>query len=102
MAQYIEMSPDQVRSEATRLMNLKQQHDAQMQRMSSIINSTSEIWKGGAQQSYIDKFNEMQKDFQRFSEMLQKFSELIKSSADEIEEANIQSANNTETIQSAR
>ncbi len=102
MAQYIEMTPDQVRGEANRLLQLKEQHDTQMQRMASIINSTSEVWKGGSQQSYIDKFNEMQKDFQRFSEMLDKFSQLIRSSADEIEQANIESANHTETIQSAK
>ena len=102
MAQFIQMSPDQVRSEAARLANLKQQHDSQMQRMSQIINSTSEVWKGGSQQAYIDKFNEMQKDLQRFSEMLEKFSQLIRSSADEIEQANVESASHTETIQSAR
>ena len=102
MAQYIEISPDQVRSEAARLMQLKELHDQKMQRMSQIINSTSEVWKGSSQQAYVDKFNEMQKDFQRFSEMLQNISNLMKSSADEIEQANKDSASHVESIQKAR
>ncbi len=102
MAQYIEIQYDQVRSEANRLMQLKEQHDNQMRRMAQIINSTSDVWKGSAQQAYIDKFNEMQKDFQRFSEMLQHLSELILSSAEELQQADTDSASHVDTIEKAK
>ncbi len=102
MAYMIQMDPDQIRGEAGRLLKLKDEYDREFKEMSDIIHSTSEIWQGGAQQAYAAKFDEMRADFQRFSEMLDKFSKLIRSSADEIEEANRESASHVEQVQHAK
>ena len=99
MAQLIEMTPESLRSEAKRLMELKATHDDQIKRMGDIIHSTSDIWQGGAQQAYANKFDEMQVDFNKFSEMLQHFSELISSSADEMEQADRESSSHVQTVQ---
>ena len=89
----IQVTPDMLRSKARELRNLRGQHDDSMNQIRSLVNGINDQWKGEAQQAYVDKFNSMEGTFKQFTEMLENFALLMESSANTIEQADIDSKN---------
>ena len=83
----IQVTPDMLRSKATELMKLKEQHDETMNRIRSLVNGINDQWKGEAQQAYVERFNGMESTFRQFSETLKNFSDLMTASANDLEQA---------------
>ena len=89
----IQVTPDMLRGKADELSKLREEHEATMNQIKSLVNGINDQWKGEAQQAYVDKFNSMEGTFNQFKEMLESFANLMRSSANTIEQADIDSKN---------
>lgn len=70
----IQISKDTLLSEASRVQNLREEHDAVVAQLGTIIRGLgSDAWQGSSQQAMEAKFDEMQPLFRRFSETLEEY-----------------------------
>lgn len=81
----IQITPDSLRSNATSVMNYKNEHDQTMQKLGQLIRSLQETWKGEAQNAFYQKFESMQQTFTQFSEMLKGFADNMNKAAQQLE-----------------
>lgn len=82
----IQVTPERLRSEADRLLKLKKQQKAEMDKLRSLVNSLGAHWKGKAHTAFIAEFNSMQYSFQSFSSLLEAYANLMKSSANQLQQ----------------
>ena len=81
----IEITPQELRKKAKELERLREQDDAIMRRMRTLVMGLAGEWQGQAQAAYINQFNENQKRMADFSDTIQKYATLAKTAADELE-----------------
>lgn len=82
----IQVTPDLLKSKATELRGLKEDHDNAMAGMKTLITGLSEIWKGDAQAAFLAKYESMQGTFTSFSEMLEDYAKLMDTAATQLQE----------------
>lgn len=82
----IQITPDDLKSKANELRGLKSEHDETMQKMKTLIEGLNEIWKGDAQDAYVEKYHSMQSTFTNFSEMLEGYAKLMDTAAERMSE----------------
>ena len=81
-----QITPERLRSEADRLTRLKNQQEAEMNRLRSLVNSLGRQWKGKAHNAFVSEFNSMQYSFRNFSSLLETYANLMRSSASQFQQ----------------
>lgn len=74
MSDYIMISPEQVKEEASTVRNYRQQYIDVMSKIKNLVLTLSESWDGEAQNAFVSKYQGMQKDFEKFAETLEEFA----------------------------
>lgn len=83
----IVLTPELLKGKASELRALKSEHDQTMNKMNSLIMGLNDIWKGGAQDAYVAKYQGMQSTFTNFSEMLEGYAKLMDIAAERMDAA---------------
>lgn len=82
----IQVTPEKLNSEADKLLRLKRQHEAEMNKLRALINNLGGQWKGKAHNAFVAEFNSMQYSFSNFSSLLESYANLMKSSANQLQQ----------------
>ena len=82
----IQVTPDLLDAKANELRTLKATHDENMAKMRTLIMGLNEIWKGEAQDAFVQKYESMQTTFTNFSEMLEGYAKLMDLSSKKLNE----------------
>lgn len=94
----IQVTPELLNSKANELRALKASHDEAMTKMRSLIMGLNEIWKGDAQNAYVQKYESMQSTFNQFSEMLEGYAKLMNNTAAKMGETDAALASNIQSF----
>ena len=89
MSQTIQINPDSLRTQASQLRGYAEQHDEIIQRLTNLVASLDEVWKGEAQSAFVKRFQESRDIFNSFDEALASFSEIMDTSADKMENTDL-------------
>lgn len=82
----IQVTPELLDAKANELRTLKAAHDENMAKMRTLIMGLNEIWKGEAQDAFVQKYESMQTTFTSFSEMLEGYAKLMDMSSQKLNE----------------
>ena len=82
----IQVTPELLMGKATELRALKGQHDDIMARVTLLVMSLNEIWKGEAQRSFITKYEGMKPTLDKYSETLEGYAKLMETAANKMQE----------------
>lgn len=81
----LSVSPEQLRSSARELEQLRQQHLALMKELRILVMSLSDCWKGEAQEAFTRSFLSKNKTMNDVSDVLRRYAALMERAADEAE-----------------
>lgn len=82
----IQVTTERLHSEADRLLRLKAQQEAEMDRLRMLVNSLSGQWQGETHNAFVAEFNSMQFSFRNFSLLLESYANLMRSSANQLQQ----------------
>lgn len=82
----IQVTPEMLCKEADRLLNLKKQQESEMNRLRLLVNTLDECWKGVAHDAFVNEFSTMQYSFRNFSLLLESYANLMKTSANQLQQ----------------
>jgi WXG100 family type VII secretion target len=82
----IQVTPELLTSKAGDVRKLKAEHEATMQRLSQLILGLNEVWKGEAQDAFVQKYQSMDTQFKNFAEMLEGYAKLMDKAASDIQQ----------------
>ena len=88
----IQVTPDLLNGKATELRGIKDEHDQAMARMRTLILGLNEIWKGEAQDAFVQRYESMQSTFTNFSQMIEDYAQLMNTTAQNMQETDSQTA----------
>lgn len=81
----LSVSPEQLRSSARELEQLRLQHVALMKELRILVMSLSDSWKGEAQEAFTRSFLSKNKTINDVSDVLRRYAALMERAADEAE-----------------
>lgn len=87
MAQTILLTPETMRSQANQIRTCSEEHAEIMQRMTNLVLTLDEVWKGEAQTAFVSKYRSMSESFESFEKQLISFAELMEKVANNMENA---------------
>ena len=82
----IQVTPEMLRARAGDVRTRRAEHDSNMQQLRTLVNGLNDVWRGTAQDAFVQRFNEMQPTFTNFSEMLEGYAKLMDTAARELEQ----------------
>ncbi len=77
--------PEEIRTRASELESLRQQQLDAMKRLRILVMSLSDIWKGEAQDAFVQKFLSHNQDMANLSSVLEQYITLAQHAADRAE-----------------
>lgn len=77
----IQVTPDLLHGKAAELRGIRDDHDQAMARMKNLILGLNEIWKGEAQDAFVQKYQSMESTFNSFSQMVEAYASLMDTTA---------------------
>lgn len=80
----IQVTPDLLTGKATELRGYASTHADEMQKIKTLVNGLNEVWKGDAQDAFVQKFESMQPTFNQFAEMLEGYAKLMDTAAKQL------------------
>lgn len=86
MAKEILLTPENLESEASKLLGNKSSLDGVFANIASLISGLLEHWRGEAQNAFSNSFTQKRKDFDKFSQNMQEFADFMKKYANEMRE----------------
>lgn len=81
----IQVTPEMLQGKAQEVRGLKSNHDEVMAKLTNLIHALNEQWKGEAQTAFVQKYDSMQQEFKKFSELLEGYAKLMDTSAKELQ-----------------
>lgn len=81
----IQVTPETLRSEATKVRTYKEEHQSEMSKLRTLILNLNEQWKGEAQDAFVSKYMELQPKFEQFITDLENHALLMEKAATELE-----------------
>lgn len=84
-APVIQLSADTLRSKASDVRSYRAEHDEVMAKLKTLVYALNEIWKGEAQDAFLQKYESMQSTFTSFSELLEAYAKSMDTTAAEFE-----------------
>lgn len=85
----IQVTPDLLKGRAGDVRKHRSEHDATIQKLDAIVNGLNEVWKGDAQNAFVQKYQSMSQTFKNFSEMLEGYAKLMDTAAQQLQETDI-------------
>jgi WXG100 family type VII secretion target len=85
MVQQIQISPQRVREVAGKFVQSSQQSDQMVNTMQSAVNGLTGEWKGMANQSFFQEYQNWQKDMKKYVELLRGIGDQLTRIATEFE-----------------
>ena len=82
----IKVTPDMLRARAGDVRKNRGEHEATIQRISTIVNGLNDVWQGEAQNAFVERYRSMEQTFKQFSEMLEGYATLMDSAANQLQE----------------
>ncbi len=82
----IQVTPDLLRGQANQVRQIRDEHEAAMQKLTSLVNNLNAIWKGEAQDAFVAQYQSMQPTFRQFSELLAEYAQKMDNTANILEE----------------
>ena len=82
MADYILITPEQLKERASKVREYRQQHVD----TNNLVLNLSESWQGEAQQAFVAKYQGMKDKFNKFDEALEKYAVDMDETADIMQE----------------
>ena len=82
----IQVTPDMLRARSGDVRRCRSENDANIQKLTTIVNGLSDVWRGGAQDAFVERFRSMEPTFRNFSEMLEGYAKLMDTAARELEQ----------------
>jgi len=82
----IQVTPDVLTSRAQEVRRFRSDHEQTMQRLTSLVNGLNDIWRGQAQDAFVERFRSMEPTFRNFSEMLEGYAKLMDTAARELQQ----------------
>ena len=81
----IQVTPDMLRARCADVRRCRAENDANIQKLTSIINGLNDVWRGSAQDAFVERYRSMEPTFRNFSEMLEGYAKLMDTAARELE-----------------
>lgn len=81
----IQVTPEVLTAKASEVRSMKSQHDDIISKLTTLVRSLNETWKGEAQSAFVSKYESMQSTFTSFSEMLEGYAKLMDTAAKELQ-----------------
>ena len=95
MAQ-IKVTPNLLRGQAQQVVGIKDNHNAIVSQITSLVRNLNSQWKGAAQNKFLERYeNFARTTFVDFSQMLQDYADLMKTAANELEQQDATLASGT-------
>ena len=88
----IQVTPEILRSKATELRGIKDEHDQAMAKMRTLILGLNETFKGAAHDAYVAKYEGMASTFTQFSQMIEDYAKMLDTTATSMETTDAESA----------
>ncbi|MBQ7578043.1 MAG: WXG100 family type VII secretion target [Synergistaceae bacterium] len=86
MAADILLTPENLESEATKLLGQKSSLDSMFQQIANLIAGLIEHWHGETQQAFTDSFNQKRTVFDKFSQDMESFAKFMQKYAGDMRE----------------
>lgn len=86
MADYILITPEQLKERASKVREYRQQHVDIMSKFNNLVLNLTESWQGDAQQAFVAKYQGMKDKFNKFDEALGKYAVDMDDTADIMQE----------------
>lgn len=90
----IQVTPELLRAKANELRGYKGEHDEAMSKMRTLILGLNEIWKGEAQDAFLERYENMRPTFSNFSQMLDDFAKLMDNTANRMQQTDSENRQN--------
>ncbi len=74
---HIKIYKETVKQKATEVRNYRSEHDAVMGKLKTLVYDLNSIWKGDAQTAFLNKYEEMQPTFNKFSQLLEEYATFL-------------------------
>jgi len=81
----IQVTPELLTGKAGDVRKLKGEQEQVIQKLTTLVNGLSGIWKGEAQDAFVSKYTSMQPTFKNFAEMLEGYAKLMDTAAKELQ-----------------
>ena len=85
----IQVTPDMLRARAGDVRKNRGEHDATIQRLNQIVFGLNDVWKGEAQNAFVERYRSMEATFRNFSEMLEGYAKLMETAANQLQETDV-------------
>ena len=82
----IQVTPEMLRGRAGDVRNIRGDHDGTITRLNNLVMGLNDIWRGGAQDAFVERYRSMEPTFRNFSEMLEGYAKLMETAARELEQ----------------
>ena len=82
----IQVTPDMLRARAGDVRKRRGDHDTTIQQLTTLVNGLNDVWRGTAQDAFVERFRSMEPTFRNFSEMLEGYAKLMDTAARELEQ----------------
>ena len=83
----IQITPELLRSEAGRIRGFGSEKEALQQKITSLVMSLNEGWKGEAQSAAVAQYQSMQPSFKALTDWIENYAKLMEEHARSMEEA---------------
>lgn len=81
----IQVAPESLYREADKLLDLKDQQEAEIRKLRNLVNSLNSQWKGRSQTEFVNKFYSMDYAYRMLSELLEAYADLMKIAAEQFQ-----------------
>lgn len=88
----ISVTPSELKTQAQVYIQSKEQIEQAIQKVNSMNNTIAGEWKGAAFQSYLEQYNQLYQNVQKFEELLESINQQLNKYADTVEERDRQDA----------
>lgn len=88
----ISVTPAELKQQAQVYIQSKEQIEQAIQRVNSMNSTIAEEWKGQAFQAYLEQYNQLYQNVQKFEELLESINQQLNKYADTVEERDAQDA----------
>ena len=86
MAKRIMLTPEELRARAKTIRSYKEQDSAVLNKMTNLVSSLCAVWRGSAQDAFVNNFIKGREDFVRFHQTLDHFAGRQETTAKRLEE----------------
>ena len=88
----ISVTPEELKQEAQIYVQAKEEIDSAIRKVNSMNSTIAEQWKGKAFQAYLEQYNQLEQNVQKFEELLVNINQQLNKYADTVAERDAQDA----------